>query len=223
MGYWFEVIGRARREALGEMRWTGPLKVAQSIVPTLASGIVTGIATGQLSYGAIASLVALFAVALVWFIQRMIVIPALMHAEAGAQIAALTPTNQPQLKGGFTLVPDTPLAEAINFAATGSWGGEPAGGSDRYLVDLNRALEDFTTLASGGSIRVFYRGFKDAPHQTLEHTSWFAHRIDIMDLLTGEAILRRRKDGTNVETCNDLRVSRAQWDANWDYLRSTLN
>lgn len=91
------------------------------------------------------------------------------------------------------------------------------------MVQMQRAIDDFTQLAANNSIRVFYRNFRDAPFQILGGTSWHAHRIDPLDVLEGEALLRRRKDGSRVETAHDLRVSRDQWDANWAYLRSTLH
>jgi hypothetical protein len=132
--------------------------------------------------------------------------------------------SEPVLKGGFTLRPDTPLADAIKFAATGNWSGDPGGlSSDGYLVALDRAILDFTQLAAIGQIRVFHRSYTDAPYEVLDKTAWFPHRVDIMDVLEGEAVMRRRKDGSRIETCHDLRVSREQWDLNWSYLRSTLH
>ncbi len=222
MNYWSGVTRRAWREAIDEMRWTGPLKVAQSVVPTIASGAATWGVTGEIAYGAFASLGALLIVGLAWLVQRMITLPATLHGEQAARIQALTPCPQPSLKGGFTLKPDTPLAEAVMFAATGVWDGGTKD-SEELLVALNKAIEDFVALASNDRVRVFHRGFKDAPHQILNGTAWFSHRIDILDVLEGEAILRRRKDGTRIETCHDLKVCRAQFDANWDYLRSTLS
>lgn len=126
------------------------------------------------------------------------------------------------IKGGYTLKADTPLAEAIHFAATGAWDA-PAGDPDRYMAEVQRAIDDFTQLAANDSIRVFYRNFSDAPFQILGRTSWHSHRVDPLDVLNGEALLRRRKDGSRVETAHDLRVSRDQWSVDWNYLRSTLH
>jgi hypothetical protein len=49
--------------------------------------------------------------------------------------------SEPALKGGFTLRPDTPLAEAIRYAATGNWDGELGDLTpDGYLAALIRRL-----------------------------------------------------------------------------------
>lgn len=144
-----------------------------------------------------------------WFPKKRVVAPA---------------RSEPVLKGGFTLKPDTPLGDAIKFAATGNWSEDLGGMSpEAYLVALGRAVADFTQLAADDRVRVFYREYRDSPPKKLEPTAWHPYRIDVMDVLAGEAVLKRRKDDTRIETCHDLRVSREQWDANWNYLRGTLS
>jgi hypothetical protein len=75
------------------MRWTSPLKVAQSLVPTVASGVVTWLVTGQPAYGALASFAALLLVAFLWLAERLISLPATLDREAQEKIAALTDTR----------------------------------------------------------------------------------------------------------------------------------
>lgn len=207
---------RAAREALEEMRWTGPLKVAQSLVPTAASGLTTWAATDKPAYGAFASFGALLAVALLWFVQRLIAIPAKIDAAAQGRIKSLTPS--PDQLPRITLKADTPLIEAIFYAANGEWG-------DRSVDDLPRlkaALDDFHQIAADNHIRVWYRSFADGVWDVLGASGWKAHYVDLRDVLAGDAVMRRRRDGTVIETCRDMRVCREQMATYWPIYRPLL-
>lgn len=216
MGYWSEVSAQAAKETLAEMRWTGPLKVAQSVVPTAASGLATWLATGQPAHSTLASIAALVAVASLWFAHRMIAIPARMDAAAQGKIKSLTP-RQDQLPS-ITLKADTPLIDAIFFAANGVWG-------DRSVDDLpglKSALDDFHQIAADNHMRVWYRSFEGGVWDVLEPSGWKAHYVDLRDVLAGDAIMRRRRDGTVIETCKDMRVCREQMTIYWPIYQPLL-
>jgi hypothetical protein len=128
------------------------------------------------------------------------------------------PSAEPSLPGGYTLKPDTGVIEALNFAATGEWGHTSG---VQGLVAFGKALQDFHQLAADGHIRVWYKGFADAPWQFMERDGWNHSRLDISDIVNDRVVVRRRRDGADVGT-SALAVSREQWEAAWDYYRSRL-
>lgn len=131
-------------------------------------------------------------------------------------------TPEPSLRGGFALKPDTPLVDALFFAATGVWGGRPDT-SYGLLNGLTKAISDFHQIAADGHVRVWSRSYNgDGVWEQLAPTAWVHNNISIQDVLRGEATLRRRHDGAASESCFDLRVCREQMEAHWPYYRSLL-
>lgn len=97
MGYWASVAWEAAQDAVREMRWAGPLRIAQAVVPTLASGVVTWIATHQFAYGAATALGVLAAIWILWFVYRLIAIPPKIDAELRAKLAHPLPNDEMRL------------------------------------------------------------------------------------------------------------------------------
>ncbi len=130
--------------------------------------------------------------------------------------------TQESLKGGFRLRADKPLAEALSFAATGDWDARPDIDGAEYVKALSQAITDFMQIASEGHLHVLHKAYRNGVWDKVPATSWHTYRIDLIDVLRGEPVLKRRKDDTVVEGCHELTVCRAEWDARWDHYRSRL-
>lgn len=88
MGYWGTVYRRAFREALDQIKWTSPMKAAQSIVPTVASGAVTWAVGGTPAYGALGAIGGVLLVGAAWIAEGLWRIPPQMDAELRANVKA---------------------------------------------------------------------------------------------------------------------------------------
>ncbi|MDP3174353.1 MAG: hypothetical protein Q8M88_07965 [Phenylobacterium sp.] len=122
-------------------------------------------------------------------------------------------------KPTYNLKPDASITQAMYFAVTGVWDKIPEGD---FASKVANALEDFHQIAADGGLHVWYQPFKHGVWQRLEKSGWVYHNVVLGDVLSDEAVMRRRRDGSVIETCRVLGVCRSEWDDKWAYRRSLL-
>jgi len=167
MGYWSVVRNRALKDALAEMRWTGPMKVLQSVFPTVASGVFTWGATHQPAYGAGASLVGLGAVFAVWVIAKFVSVPPEIDREQRARI----------FPGPYD---DTPIYK-LDYCATNQEGTERvAVAKITFTKNVSKAQIKIWAYESKASKHLIYS--EDAVSQMKDETrSYELARVSIFD------------------------------------------
>lgn len=223
--YWGEVAKRAARQAAKDAKLDTAAGVVVLFVSQAAIGIGLFVLLGQLTdanlWTRVMTGLAPFIIYPLAFVARMLTVPAAMARESHAKLQSLTPTPAEGPKGGFELTYDTPLHQAIRWAASGTWDKDEDVGPN-YLNDMATALRDFHQIAANDHIRTWYRPYPDGVFDILGGSAWRSHNVVVSDILNGDDIMRRRRDGSVIETCHDIRVCRAQMEANWHYWRSRL-
>lgn len=224
MGYWGKVARRAGKAALEDAKWTTPNVVTGLLVQGVSAAAIfflLGFTEANLIGRGIAAATPFLTVPMA-FLVRLVLTPPAMAREAECEIAALRPKPGPGLRGGFTLVPDTRLDEALYFAATGTWDGELPLDNARFLGLLHVSIRQFEQLAADNQIRVWSRAHAGGIIQVLPPTTWINCKLEVLEVLEGPIRLRQRVSGERVSNVVDLRVCRAQWDLNWEYLKTTV-
>lgn len=110
---------------------------------------------------------------------------------------------------------DAPFREAIMFAVTGAWGGDPWADGDGQLAAISAALNAARQLASDGAISMWGKSDNYGVWLEIERTYWVSHYVDLLDVLRGETRTRAyNKIGTD-PLFIDLMVSRVEFEREW--------
>lgn len=224
MGYWGNVARLAAKAATDDSKF----HTANLATGLLVQGAIAGtifVASGFTEASAVTRALTAATPFLTWpaaFLVRFVAVPPKLAAEAASEIKRLQPPTGPHLKGGFYLEPDTPLVDALHWAATGNWGEEESDAtSPVFLGAFAQAIRQFEQLAADGQIRVWYRAFPGGVLEQLPKDTWKSCKLELLDLLGRGPRLHRRQSG-EIFPAADIRVCKAQWEGNWAYLKTTV-
>lgn len=110
---------------------------------------------------------------------------------------------------------DTPLREALMFAVTGAWGGDPWADGEGQLSAIAKAIERTRQLAADGAITVWGKANRHTVWQEIDPKYWVSHYIDLLDVLRSETPTKAYNTRSNEPLFVDLMVSRAEFESEW--------
>jgi hypothetical protein len=110
---------------------------------------------------------------------------------------------------------DKPMREALMFAVTGQWGGDPWTDGGGQLGAISTVLESVRQLAADGAITVWGKANNHDVWQEIDRRYWINHYIDILDVLRSNTRTKAHNTLGNEPLFTDLAVSRAEFEAQW--------
>lgn len=95
MKYWTTVFRRAALEAFLAMRWTDPLRIAQSLGPAICGGVLSWYLSGQRALGAIGAVSFLLIIWMAWFVYKVFAIPVVIDKDIRSKLVPLPNDESP--------------------------------------------------------------------------------------------------------------------------------
>lgn len=117
--------------------------------------------------------------------------------------------------GRIVVQRDTPLREALMFAATGQWGLDPMKDGGGYLREIGAALTSFRQHAHDGTITVWGRTDNQGVWRRIDQAYWVDHYVDVLDVLRSETKTKAYNQISQEPLFRELMVCRAEFEAEW--------
>lgn len=202
------------------------MRVAQTIVPTLAAGVAGWLATGAPLWSAAASVAALAALALLWFLVFLAHEPPKMARDAAtAHQAAMAVRDKTveslEAKAASYVNPthDEGLSSAAAYVAGRAW--QPSIwdlGDDEPLLLLGGAIRQVADKALNGDLHIWGRANPQSRHVKIPAEFWEHGNIMIETMLNdpNHPMITTTKYGAHTPPrYHDLRINRAEFEREW--------
>jgi hypothetical protein len=147
--------------------------------------------------------------------QALPVDPAVRRADLPAILGYYrNPQTTPQSQH-VVVKRDTPLREALMFAATGQWDLDPMKDGGDRLAALGAATHHFKQLAHDGAFTVWGKAGNHSVWQRIEPKYWIDHYVDLLDVLRAETRTRAYNQMSQEPLFQELMVCRTEFEAGW--------